>query len=107
MSVDMSNILGEFPSGKYRPRPRGKSMKLELHIMRGETVTCLEVPESGTTIAKFQMGTTREVLEKQLEGVAHPNLIRRIVDLYSKPENLHLLEQLDPKQRHLIMRDYA
>jgi hypothetical protein len=53
------------------------------------------------------MGTSKEVLEKRLEKLAHPALLRRIVDLYSNPENLGLLEQMDAKARHLVIRDYA
>lgn len=82
-------------------------MDLELHIMRGETITSLEFHEPGLAVAKFQMGTSKEVLEKRLEKLAHPALLRRIVDLYSNPENLGLLEQMDAKARHLVIRDYA
>jgi len=82
-------------------------MDLELHIMRGETVTSLETPNDGLAIARFQMGTPAEVLEKQLNKVVLPELLRRIVDLYTNPANLDRLDQLDQKQRHLIIRDYA
>ena len=82
-------------------------MNLELHIMRGETVTCLEAPTADLVVAKFQMGLSKETLESHLKNVAHPDILRRIVDLYTNPKHLSLLEQLDAKQRHLVIRDYA
>ncbi len=82
-------------------------MNLEIHIMRGETVTSLEIPHEGLTVAKFQMGTPVEVLKNRLDKVANPEIVRRIVDLYTNPANLDRLDQLDQKQRHLVIRDYV
>jgi len=107
LSVAMVNMLNEFPLGKISSSTDGGSMNLELHIMRGETVTCLESHEAGLIVAKFQMGTSKEALIEKLSPVAHPDILRRIVDLYTNPANLDRLEQLDAKQRHLVIRDYA
>ena len=82
-------------------------MDLELHIMRGDTITSIERREPGLAVVKFQMGITKETLQSNLEGLAHPSLITRIIDLYSNPKNIGQLEQLDAKARHLIIRDYA
>lgn len=100
-------MLIEFPLGKIESSTNGGNMDLELHIMRGETVTSLETPNESLTVARFQMGTSAEVLEKQLKNIVLPELLRRIVDLYTNPANLDRLDQLDQKQRHLIIRDYA
>jgi hypothetical protein len=77
-------------------------MKIEIHAKRGETPTMLHVPTPGSLRLQLQMGIPADTLKEHLGGVLNPEILDRVVHLWSNPD--HCREFIEDG-RNLIIRD--
>lgn len=105
MSVVVFNMLDMFPLGKYTNLNLiGGHMQIEIHLMRGETVTSFEFPEPGKLLVKIQMGLPEQTFRDHCKDAIHPDTMNKVISLWCNPDHPREFEEVG---RHLIIRDSA
>jgi len=79
-------------------------MQIEILASRGETVTSFEFPEPGRMRVIVQMGTPAERLSAICNPALTPEVLNRVIRLWSDPEHCRQFEELG---RNLLIRDCA
>jgi hypothetical protein len=79
-------------------------LDIEVHLIRGETVTGFEFPEPGKLRVTIQMGLAKEKVVEHCSGAIEPKLLNRVLTLWTDPD---YPRQMIESGRNLIIREIA
>ncbi len=82
----------------------GGKLDIEVHLIRGETVTGFEFPEPGKLRVLIQMGTPKERVIEHCSKAIDPGLLQRVIKLWTDPDHPR---QMIESGRNLIIREIA
>ena len=82
----------------------GGMLDIEIHLIRGETVTGFEFPEPGKLRVVIQMGMPKEHLVDHCSKAIEPALLQRVLKLWTDPNHPRSIVE---SGRNLIIRENA
>jgi len=82
----------------------GGMLDIEVHLIRGETVTGFEFPEPGKLRVFIQMGTPKELVLEHCSKAIEPVLLQRVIKLWTDPDHPRRMIE---SGRNLIIREIA